>query len=575
MRQSRLKKAVARAQLPSLALAVLLSCGGRARTPRPVPAPEQLPPRTYAHYLRGQLAFERGDYGQAIDMLKAAKHTAPSQAPIARALAEAYYRGNNRRAAEEELAEARRNWPKNSAVWLASAHLHLRAREFTSAAHAFRKAIALGERDAAAYLSLGEALVATDKRAEAKAIYRRLTGRKTNTEEAHYRLSALLFADRALPKALIHAQEATLQAPYNLDAWALLAAIHTALGNDAQAQQALRTPFDRSQGAPVVGEQLSESLRDLGQRDLALRCAATLDRDDLPVDTRISMGHWLLRAGDAHGAVKVAARLAPLSSARAPIAELQARALRALGKHSEAAQVLLSVAQTEPGYPLMQAMLGELYADTGELSTARALVDSAIAKHPDNPDLTMASATIAEFAGDLTMSRTILRSAIARHPGAQRPLFRLAEVESRAGNASAAIATVAPLLEANPRNFAALNYIGYSLIADETEHERARDLLLRALELSPDSAFVLDSYGWFLFRTGKHRAAARLLERAVRLTPTEPELLAHLAELRWSEGRRDEAHTLLRRARKAALSPHIREAVEAVQKRLGGTLPRQ
>ncbi len=74
-------------------------------------------------------------------------------------------------------------------------------------------------------------------------------------------------------------------------------------------------------------------------------------------------------------------------------------------------------------------------------------------------------------------------------------------------------------------------------------------------------------------KTGALDEAAPLLERAVRLAPTEPEQLAHLAELRRLQGRVSEATKLLSRAFRLALSPHAKEVVRQAQKRLAATFP--
>ena len=344
-------------------------------------------------------------------------------------------------------------------------------------------------------------------------------------------------------------------------------------GLTRDANDTLRRPFDRSQGTPSVGEQLFMQLLELDARAQALSIVAVLDRDDLPIDTRIGMGHWLLRAGDFEGALAVASRLEKRTSKSSALVELRVRALRALHRTAEAAKELATIEADDPGYPLMQAMLAQLLSDSGDTATAQATVDTALQDHPDHPDLIMAAAAVAENDGNTEKAREILKAAIARHPLAQRPLFALAEVESRSGRTKEALETIAPLLRANRQSFAALNYIGYSLISDAESRERAEDLLLRALELAPDSAFVLDSYGWFLLQTNQSRAAAPLLERAVRLTPTEPELLTHLAELRWGQGRRNEAKLLLQKARKLALSKHTQHAIDAVRKRLTQSVP--
>jgi tetratricopeptide (TPR) repeat protein len=550
-----------------------LACGGASKKRTKSTAPAPLSQETYTHYLRGKLAYFQGNFSEAESEFAEAKRSSPGQAPISRALAEARYYAGNRRGAAAEMAWARAQWPKDAQVWMQSGDLHRSARDFALANIAYKRAIALGARDEATYLAYGTSLAEIGKREEAKAIFRKLIARKTNSAEAHYQLALLLHAEKRFRATSAHAREATTEAPYDLRAWALLSNALYLQGNGKEADNMLRRPFDRSQGTPSVGEQLFVQLLELGARKQALLSVKVLDRDDLPIDTRISMGHWLLRAGDFKGALAVASRLKKLPQASTAIVELRVRALRALHRNQEAENELKTIGPGDAGYPLMQAMLAHLFADTDNTAMAQTTVSSALEDYPDHPELIMAAAAVAETAGDIEKAREILKSAIAQHPLAQRPLFALAELESRNGRTKEAIAIITPILRANRQSFAALNYIGYSLISDPESQERAEDLLLRALELAPDSGFVLDSYGWFLLQSNKKEAAAPLIERAVRLSPTEPELLAHLAELRWAQGRQDEAKRLLQQARQLALAKHSRAAIDSLRNRLTQSMP--
>jgi Tfp pilus assembly protein PilF len=63
----------------------------------------------------------------------------------------------------------------------------------------------------------------------------------------------------------------------------------------------------------------------------------------------------------------------------------------------------------------------------------------------------------------------------------------------------------------------------------------ARQLLTAALAQSPDSAAVLDSMGWLLYREGKYPEALELLRRASE-TGADPEIELHIGEVQWAMG---------------------------------------
>lgn len=99
-----------------------------------------------------------------------------------------------------------------------------------------------------------------------------------------------------------------------------------------------------------------------------------------------------------------------------------------------------------------------------------------------------------------------------------------------------------------PDNAHAHNALGYSLADRSQRLPEARQLVQRALELLPGDPFITDSLGWVEFRLGKHEEALRLLRSAYGTRP-DVEIAAHLGEVLWALGQRDEARRIWREAR--------------------------
>ena len=104
------------------------------------------------------------------------------------------------------------------------------------------------------------------------------------------------------------------------------------------------------------------------------------------------------------------------------------------------------------------------------------------------------------------------------------------------------------VIEIKPDNAHAHNALGYSLADRSQRLPEARVLIQRALELSPGDPFITDSLGWVEFRLGNHAEALRLLQRAYAARP-DPEIGAHLGEVLWALGQRDEARRIWLEAR--------------------------
>ena len=80
---------------------------------------------------------------------------------------------------------------------------------------------------------------------------------------------------------------------------------------------------------------------------------------------------------------------------------------------------------------------------------------------------------------------------------------------------------------------------------------RRRKLIEKALELSPDDYFIIDSLGWVLYREGDLKGAADQLRRAYAGRP-DAEIGAHLGEVLWVLGERDEADRIWQESLKAS-----------------------
>jgi tetratricopeptide (TPR) repeat protein len=103
------------------------------------------------------------------------------------------------------------------------------------------------------------------------------------------------------------------------------------------------------------------------------------------------------------------------------------------------------------------------------------------------------------------------------------------------------------ILESDPGDAAAANYLGY-MWADRGENlDRALDLINRAVEADPENVAYLDSLGWVHFRRGDLDEAERWLRRAIELGGDvgDGTILCHLGEVLLAREARDEGRRLL------------------------------
>ena len=156
----------------------------------------------------------------------------------------------------------------------------------------------------------------------------------------------------------------------------------------------------------------------------------------------------------------------------------------------------------------------------------------------------------------------VLTRGLAAWPDDSALLYARALAWERGDDIPRAEADLRKILVAEPENVAALNALGYTL-ADRTErHQEALELIDRARVAQPDNAAIVDSYGWVLYRLGRNEEALVQLRRAWSLN-NDPEIAAHVGEVLWVLGQKDEARRFFDEARK--LDPNNRALLRAIE----------
>ena len=122
-----------------------------------------------------------------------------------------------------------------------------------------------------------------------------------------------------------------------------------------------------------------------------------------------------------------------------------------------------------------------------------------------------------------------------------------AELLLRMGSVDDAIKEYRRSVKRWPDSAMSLNALGYTLADRTAKYGEAEKLIKKALKLDPDSAAIIDSYGWVLFRLGENERALEELQRAYALLK-DPEVASHIIEVLAKLDRQDEAMKVLEEA---------------------------
>jgi tetratricopeptide (TPR) repeat protein len=191
-------------------------------------------------------------------------------------------------------------------------------------------------------------------------------------------------------------------------------------------------------------------------------------------------------------------------------------------------------------------------AKQGKLDAARAFLQRVGAEFPDERvPLTVAEAQLLREANRNRDAYDMLGEALKQDPEQPELLYDYALTAEKLERYDVLESNLRKLMQVRPDHAHAYNALGYSFAERNLRLPEAKKLIQKALELAPEDYFILDSLGWVLYREGDLKGAAEQLRRAYVGRP-DAEIGAHLGEVLWVMGQRDEADKIWQESLKAS-----------------------
>lgn len=131
----------------------------------------------------------------------------------------------------------------------------------------------------------------------------------------------------------------------------------------------------------------------------------------------------------------------------------------------------------------------------------------------------------------------VLSRGVEQRPEDQNLLYARAMIAEQQGDFAGAELDLRSIISLDASNAAAMNALGYTMLLHTQRLDEAYDLIQRAYALQPNSAAIIDSMGWVLYKLGETDKALGYLMRAMEMMP-DPEIAAHLGEIQWVMGNR-------------------------------------
>jgi tetratricopeptide (TPR) repeat protein len=502
----------------------------------------------------------------------------------------------------QEYETALKNDPESSFLEMELAALYQRQGDVKEALAHAEKSLRLDPRQQEAYFLLASLHVGLNQLEDATREYERIITLDPENREARLFLATLYAQQRRYPKAIRTVQELLRLDPHLVVGYYYLGRIYLETGRLPEAKKEFQRVL-------TMDPKFIPAMFDLGttlEREHSYSRALSMYNRILRTHPRnskvwIGIGRLFLimnRYGDAQKAfrkVKELERNDPAADFNIALVFLEQklpddairllRPLLSLPRYQERARYFIAMALEEKGdlkaagleYQLVdrksenfiQARLRMAYVTfhMGEKKRARQILNDLLTLAPKQEEIYLTNAYFYEEDNQWDLAIQALKAGLGKVERPQEIYYRLAVLYEKQNNRPESIVQIKKVLELNPNNADALNFLGYSYAEAGVNLDEAEKLVREALGAKPESGHILDSLGWILYKKGQYDKAVAELERAHRIMPQDGTVAEHLGDAYFQNKRYRDALRTYRRALvlENANTPALRKKITQVE----------
>jgi tetratricopeptide (TPR) repeat protein len=251
------------------------------------------------------------------------------------------------------------------------------------------------------------------------------------------------------------------------------------------------------------------------------------------------------------------------------IVDDEPRVASALAQYQEQAGQLKEAADNYTKALLVTPMSRELkfrriavLYNAGDFARSATLAAQAQTEHPDDLRFPRLQARALFQSGAAARAVALLETTAKAFPRDVDTQFALADLYNDANRGGDAERAIRQVLQLEPSNADALNYLGYLLAERGEQLDEAVRLVRRALDADPGNPSYLDSLGWALFRRGEFEEAEKYLAPAAAKLPRNSVVQDHFGDVQARRGRLQDAIAAWTRALEGDGNDLDRAAVE-------------
>ena len=554
-----------------LFLLLLSACAGIAPIPENALHPKPIHDKhSHALYLfsRARIANLEGDYPAALNLLREAIALEPDSARMHEDVADIKLKIGQIPEALEYLNKAIELDPSYRPPYVLGGILMSSAGKDIEAVDYLRKAVKLDPSKEDAYLHLALSLTRLFEYEEAVSTLKTLVKLNPDSILGYYYLGRTYSQMKLYREAIGYFTKVLELRPEFDQATIDMAATYEAMGDYPHAIDTYRLLLDHDEQRSAVLQRLTQLL--LQQRRFTealeyLRLAAQSGLGGQETVRKIGLVHLELEQYDE--AIAVFGDLLEKDPSADHIRLYRGIAFEEKGELDHAHSEFSKIPRNSAQYFEAVSHIAQILKEQGKADAAITVLKEAIDSNRGNLELYLNLSTLYESIDRPQAALEILLENEGLFQKEPRFHFRVGVLLDKLGERTESINRMKQLLQLDPKDAQALNYLGYSYAEMGIHLEEALKYIKQAIAIRPHDAFILDSLGWTYFKLKRYEDAANALEEAISLVDDDSTIVEHLGDV--YAARRAVKKALKQYQRALELAPERKELLEKMHKLKG------
>jgi tetratricopeptide (TPR) repeat protein len=400
---------------------------------------------------------------------------------------------------------------------MALASQYEQLRDYGLAAETLRRALELQPENTELKRAYGQNLLLADRYDEALKVYTDIVNEDAKDWQSQLRISQIYRHKKDFSKAREASKRALAIDPRNLEVQYNEVNILEAEGKTAEAITALRDLLNTT-------AKRSYSSGEKGNRALLIERLGLMHRQSEQYEEAVAAFRQIADLDQALGA-----------RASAQIVDTY----RVAKQFDKALQEADAAAKKFPDDRVLMAVRASILADTGRGDAAATELRKLLTGKDDDRETYITLAQVYEKAKNYGEMAKAIDAADKLSDSKEEKIsiaFMRGAMYEKMKNFDAAETEFRKVLELDPKNTSALNYLGYMLADRNVRVSEALKYIQQAVDAEPNNGAYLDSLGWAYYRLGDLTKAEEYLRRAIERFSKDPTVHDHLGDVYAKQG---------------------------------------